>query len=447
MADEFFKPLSQGGSDSFFKPLKQETPPSGGLGLPRIGIGKKVAEDSQLPEMQRTLGRTGKVVGSAVAGLPGDIVSQLAQGINFVAQNVPGGKPKTEEELREITESPFTSQSISRGIEKRFPSLEPKTEKESEWEENLGLLTSLATPLPLGKSKAFDPRTTSKIYKAGRSLGLSPKEMTILLHGDAKQNILGKLTRKTTGLKKALELTENKLGDVRSKLGEKASSLPQISEEISEKLTDQFAKIRTSLGKTVKGSPDKEAAAKFIEDSIERINNFGANPEELMNFYHDINAAVNWRAIKGGKKVLSTLKEPVLEALEKASPKIGKDFRKFNLLYSKMKDFEKAVGYPKIAEFINHGKAAEFLTYAALGSLGGIKMLAGTEAARQISTKLLTDPKWQNLHNKILNSIKNGSFNAMPKLVQILKNMTKQELPDEYKEIDWTSLQENNKLK
>jgi len=423
---------------SQFEEVTSEKQP---ISLPKLGFKKKVAEESKIPEMKRTLGRTGKVVGSTVIGLPGDIVSQIGTGLNFLAKNVPGGKPKSEEELKQITENPLTSKKISEGIEKFFPSTQARTPEEKEWEENLSLITSLVTPLPTGKTKAIDPRTASKLYKAGKSLGLSAKELTPLIQGEVKTSVLGKFAKKTKALKKTLDMTEGKLSDIYTGIKESASKFPKIPGKDTSNLIDKFQDIKFGLQKTLQPSPDKKAAIGFIDAAIEKANNFGTSPEELINFYQDINNAVNWNAIKGGRKVLSNLKSPIIETLESTNPKIAKDFVGANALWSKLKGFEKQIGIPKIEKYIDYGEAPALLASLAFGNYGKAATTASAIAFRRVATKLLSDPKWQNIHARILSSIKNQTPAQATKLLQILKNRIKTEMPKEYEGIDWSEFE------
>lgn len=416
------------------------------IDLPKAGFGKHFAEKSQIPEMERTLGRTGKVVGSTVAGLPGDVAGLIGQGLNVLAENVPGGKPKSEEELKEITENPFTSTSIQRGLEKISPSLAPKNSEEKEWEENLGLITSLLIPVPGGQSKKVtDPRLQSKIYKAGKALGFSGKELTPLLQGEMKTELLSKLTKKSKGIEKALSLTKNKMDAVYENILERSSVLPEISEKNSEKLITEFSKARHSLAKTIKAAPDKEAAIKYIDESLEKIRNFGADPQELINGYFDINRTVNWNSIRGGKKALAQLKEPIKQVLRLENPKLAADFENANRLYAQMKTFEKSVGLPKIAEFGSYSKANEFLMALLSGNLVGLKG-AGTaygtyKGAQKVAIELLTNPKWQNLHRKLMHAVKRGLVRSGPVLINELKNLTKRDLPEVEEKFDWSKFQ------
>jgi len=416
-------------------------PENKSIHFPKLGMGKKVANKSQVGEMKRTLGRTGKVVASTALGLPGDVVSGIGEGLNWIAKQVPGGKPKEEEELKHITENPLTSKSIQSGIEKLAPSTAPLNESEKEWEDNLSLLTSLVLPVPGGQSKFVRKGNKKLIYETGKRIGLSEKEIAPLLHGNVTEKLLGKLAKKSKEAHTALKNTEAALGNVYDVITDKASKLPQLHAHDTIKLIDKFEDISMGLKKTLGSSPETKSVVKFIDEAIEKANNFGTSPEELINFYREINKMVNWNSVKGGKKTLEALKKPIFKTLSSIYPKLAKDLTDTNALYSKMKGVQKALGVNKIQEYIDAGATTAFLGSIFTGNLDLAEKIAvgyaGKKALGKISAKLLTDPKWQNLHSKISVAIKNKSIKGSSAILQILKNKVKEDLPEEYKEINW----------
>lgn len=400
------------------------------------------APTAGISDAKRMLGRHAKTIGTAVLGLPGDIASGVGQLGNWAA-----GSPKTEEELLPLTEGPLTSKGMKKWVEEKFPTLAPRNEEEHKDEENLSLLTSLVTPLPLGKTKALQigSKKFAETLKAGKALGLTPQEMTLLVQGEAKQGLLGKFAGKTKALKQALEITQNKLGDIRSHMGELASKIP-LSEAAESHLAEQLTKFIGGTRRTLAASPQKEAVTAFAQKAFNNLTEQSHSLESVMNFVHDINDTINWNAIKGGKKMLAALKEPAIQAIRKQSPQMAKKFENFQHLYSRMKRFEKAVTPSRMAQFIDSSPIAKAVGYLAMGSTAllfpkaAVATAIGKAALGRVSAKLLTEPKWQNLHQKMLMSIKNNSPAAAAKLYQILKNRVKKESPKDYEEIDWDSL-------
>lgn len=407
---------------------------------------EEVKKESKVPAMKREIGRAGKVIGSTVAGLPGDIASQVGKGLNWLAGVVPGGKPKTEEELSSLTESPFTSESIKGGIEKLAPSLVPASPEEKNWEDALGFLTSLAIPLPGGKAKALDPKKASQLFRFGRMAGLTEKELTPLLQGQMKTAILGKIASKTKGMEKTLDVTRNKLGDVYQSIGLQAANLPPLSPQANKSLATNLENIVKGWERTLKPSPDKQSSINFMQEAIGSLKNSEGSPEKLVNFLSDINSAVNWGAIRNGKKMLASVKDPIMKAISASSPSVAERLKLTNQLYSRLQDFKKSVGLKKINDFMTHDEASRKLVDLALrygpatllgatGHLvGGLKTAGATWAAKRGAAELLVNPSLQNLHRKMLTAIKNKSFSSSAKLLQAWKNLTGEEDPEEDQE-------------
>ena len=216
-----------------------------------------------------------------------------------------------------------------------------------------------------------------------------------------------------------------------------ASELPGFSPDEAKNLTQSFTDVTSDLRKTLKAPPKKEEAIKLLEGAIENVNNFGASPEELINFYQDVSEAVDWKAIKGGKKHLQRIKKSILEALHEADPEIAKKFESTNELWDKLKYFRENVGKGDLEEWNALGEGAAFLGNLATRNIEGLVEITGIVLGREIVTKLLTDPKWQGIHRNIMHSIKRNDTKAGAATLSQLKRRVKQEFPEEYEEIEW----------
>jgi len=399
---------------------------------------EEVKRESKIPAMKRELGMAGKVVGSTVLGIPGDIAAQVGKGINWLAGVVPGGKPKTEEELAPLTKSPFTSESIKSGIEKIAPSLAPITQEEKDWEENLSLLTSLVTPVPGGKAKALDRKKLQGLYQAGKRLGLTEKQLAPLFHGKITQGILGKIAGQGKDAAKQLELTQNALGSVYDTI--KSKGTRSIPSNVADTLETRLQDFRSSLEKTLSASPERQAIINFLQKAEDKLAVSGATGEELINFYQDINKTINWRSLHGGKRQMAKAKNFVEEALQKTDPSLAKDFKTANKLWEKSAGVINSLGHKKFKDFINYSAAAGIAGALVTGNVdyaGKVALsLAGKQALAKVASKLLTDPKWMNLHGKLLQAIKNNSPKAAQTVIQTLKNRVREEMPEEFEDLE-----------
>ncbi len=438
----FLDEPSEDSSSSQSDPLSFLDESPKGIGFPKIGFGRKERSgESKVPEMRRHLARTGKEVGSTIVGIPGDVVSGTASGLNWIKKQLPFGTPKTDEELSEITENPFTSQALSKKTEDLFPSLAPRNQAEKDEDEMVSLITSLAVPFPGGKGKAINPKSRQLLYQAGKRLGLTEKDLAPLFHKELPQNILAKLSGKSKEAAESLRTTQRSLGNVYDSLKSKPSAANHISGQIASDLGDDLFHFRQSLEKTLASGPDKKAVLKFLEDAHDKVMNHGATPEELINFYQDINKTVNWNALHGGRKQLAKAKEFVSNALAKSDPSLAKDFSHANQLWAKSEAVIKGMGRKKYQDFINAGVTTAIVGALVTGNIDTAKNLAlgvaGKKALGKVATKLLTDPKWQYLHTKALNAMKNNSPKAAQVVLQQMREKAEKEMPKEADEIDW----------
>lgn len=401
-----------------------------------------------IKEMKRTTGRHAKVIGSEILGIPGDIKDLISRGGAKAAELITG-KTISEEQIKKAGalmggfDLP-TSEQIKGIVEKGLPELAPRDEKEKSDEAALGLISGLLIPSPLGKGKALAKTKGAKeleaLYKHGKAMGLSAKQLTPLFQSEKKLRFFGRMAKRSPGVKKTLELTEDTLSKSYNKLSKDADKLPDLSRKVESKLVSSFRKIKNGLQDTIKASPDKESAIHFIEDSIEKIISEGATSKQLMNFYKDIGSSVNWTAIRGGKKALSQLKAPIYKALAESDPRLFKNFKATNDLYSRLKKTEKAIGLSKIAKYMDYGKWATALSSLTFGSTVGLKAAMGAEVAQRISTQILTNPHYAKLEKSIINSMKTGKKAAAWKTYQSFKRTLRKEDPSLYEEIDWDEL-------
>jgi len=297
--------------------------------------------------------------------------------------------------------------------------------------------------LPSGISKRVAPRSSSAqiLAEGGRKLGLSEKQLAPLMHSEKKLATLSNIAKKGEKTKNVLASVKEKLGDSYSNIKESLAKSGKVSPLIQKETTQKFQKIRNDLGKTLHPSTDKEAAIKFIDSAIEKMDKTGATPEELINFWQDINKSVRWNSIQGGKKSLSRLKEPIMSALNKVDPLAAKDFEMTNQLYSKYAQVAKRLKPGIIDTFISK---AEILGIPSAGFalvegnpwvLGGLASEAGL---RTLAREMIINPYFQNISNKLVKNFNSGSVKAIKDLTNQASEYMTRKYPDE----DWEFLKE-----
>jgi len=288
----------------------------------------------------------------------------------------------------------------------------------------------------LGKKLAPASKKGKELVQRGRQVGLTEKELTPLLQSEKKLATFSKLARKSEKTAESFKKINEKLGGAYDLVREEASQHGRLSASQNEKLLKDFGEINKKLRTTLKASPEKEGAIKFIEDSMETIRNRGATPEELIGFWGDINNAVNWNAVKGGKKSINALKTPIREILRDTDPQLAKDFELTNELYTRYKKAAKALKPDMIDKWLNKGEGAAIVSSIATANPILLKGVASEMAIRLLSKELLTNPRLQNVSNKALQAIRSNKGAAGSQALKAAKKILEQKHPNE----DWEFL-------
>lgn len=289
-------------------------------------------------------------------------------------------------------------------------------------------------PSAIAKKLFPNAKSAKDIVDAGRKLGLTEKQITPLIQGEQKASILSHTARKGTKTKKLFASIKESLGDSYNNIKEKVKDHGDVNSKNRHILIDKFTSIEEDLQKTLAASPDKKEAIKFIKKAIKKVSNEGASPEELINFWQDINRSVNWNSIQGGKKSLAKLKEPILEVLKNVVPEVTKDFELTNELYSKYSQISKKLKPNLVDAFVNKGEVVAFVPSAlafATGNYLPLVSLGGEVAARLIGREMLINPYFQNISSKLVKNFNQGSVKGVEETVKQVKEFLNRKYPEE----------------
>jgi len=301
-----------------------------------------------------------------------------------------------------------------------------------EGQELADILGGFAGSLKSAFSKTLIPKNKiKKFVESARKLGLSEKEITPLIQSEKKLGTLSKFAKKGEKTRKLFKQIENKLGDSYETIREKSKDLSRLPFKENKKIYQDFEKIKKDFETTLAAAPDKKGAIAFIDDAMKEVRNKGATPEKLINFWQDINQAVNWRAIKGGKKKLAELKKPILEALKKSSPSLAEDFEVTNQLYSKFKNVSKKLRPDLIDKWIDKGELGTAALAIATNNPSLLKKVGTVAGASILSRELLTNPRFQNISKKLMKSIKEDKPRQINALLKIVKRDLEKKYPKE----------------
>jgi hypothetical protein len=436
----------------------------------------------------RDIGRTAKVVGAHVIGIPGNI-KRFLKGITESAVSYATGREiPTKYKEADVDILP-TTEELTKKTEELFPSLAPRTPGEEKYEDVLGTFTDIAMPIPgkklelganlirpllgtaAGEAAGYGAElqnlpegakqaakvvaqiipmvvggkltpTTEEakdLYKAGKLLGLSEEELTPLLKSEGKLRFLSKMAKESPEIAERMKSVEEKLGFAFQDVRETGKNLPPLSPEQEKNFINKIGKIHSDLSETINPSEEKQKAINFLKDTMENIKTgkMKITPATLENYYRDINASVDWRKV--GTKSLSGVKEAIKDTFKDISPELSFKFEKSNELYKRMKNFSEKVHWDKdLEKNVFWGEAGGLITGLFTGHFTKVvEGIATATALRKISTNLLTNPNWQS----ITRTTSKAALEKSPKLVNLaynqLKEKVKEEFPKDYNEINW----------
>jgi hypothetical protein len=280
-----------------------------------------------------------------------------------------------------------------------------------------------------------------ELANAGRTLGLTEKQITPLIQSEKKLATLSKIAKKDEATKDLFASIKSSLGDSYDTVKKSVAKLGRLSTDNEDKLIKSFSDIRNDLSKTLQPSPDKEAAIKYIESAIDKIIKNGTSPEEIINTWQDVNKSVNWNSIQGGKKALSRLKEPMMEVLQDVAPQAAKDFDLTNKLYSKYSQISRKLKPDVLDAILNKGEL--FSTGPAavslvLGNPMPLVALGSGASVRILANEMLTNPYFQNISNKLVKNFNKGSLKATEETMREVYEYMQDKHPKE----DWKFLVE-----
>jgi hypothetical protein len=257
-----------------------------------------------------------------------------------------------------------------------------------EWAQAAAEITAYAGPditkklLTSGKDK--------EIIQFAKQMGMDDKQIAPLLNTDFKIKWLSKISPKKGATEEALKETKGAIDKVYGTIQNSSHAAQEITEK--------------SNGSLINGLYEKLAempgeVRKLIDTDLGDLLDNKITGKSLINFWKDINSKFS-----KDKKILSTLKEPIRDALKSISPELSQDFELANKLYTKFHPLAKKLKPDLASQIIG---AAEYsggvgtLIGAAMGNYTPLIGLVGASAARKIAQQMIINPNFQQLPQKI----------------------------------------------
>lgn len=289
-------------------------------------------------------------------------------------------------------------------------------------------------------------KQAKELLKFGKENGLTDKQLAPLIHSKRKTKFLGSLGLRTGRAGERLKESEDALGSIYSSLSETGKKGRTANREQTAKLFDSFEGIKDKIKLSAAKSPDEKAALDIIR---EMTNDFAANgidPARLMATYQSINKTVNWNAIKGGKKMLAGVKDHLETLLHQLDPKIAKDFKMTNKLYTNLKQVASHISPKKVSDFEKIKTWGPIATglwkVATTGNPKVLGAILGAKGAQLMATEMLINPHLNSLVKKTLGTLtKTGKDIPKKAILELQKGL--EQYPEIYDEFDWNKLKED----
>ena len=148
----------------------------------------------------------------------------------------------------------------------------------------------------------------------------------------------------------------------------------------------------------------------------------GFTGDELINWYRDISSRYNL-----GRAELELLKNPIRDALHSINPQLAAEFSIANRMYQKSAQIGRVLRPNEYEHLISLGEAYELGAGIATLDMSRIERILGLAGFRKFSEKMLTSPRFQNIIQKIQNSVMHQDIPNIKKLSDLILNELKED--------------------
>ena len=260
---------------------------------------------------------------------------------------------------------------------------------------NLTLPALVSIIESVARKKYIPPRGEAEtLYKRGKELGLSDKELAPIMATPGQVERHGSLAQGVPKTRQAFVETQDALGNVLDNLKTRPSASVQLPIAAQNRLINELTDIGDSITKRSHSlAPKEQALVEFLQKAITDIQNNGSTPAQNVGTWRSVNK------MGAGKSELNRIKKPLLEAIESVDPQIARDLEASNALYGRFVNNLKEISPSDYNAFLDAGKMQDFMASVATGNVEslskGIGKMLGLNSLRKLSSLIITDPKAQ----------------------------------------------------
>ena len=271
--------------------------------------------------------------------------------------------------------------------------------------------------------------TQKEMVKAAREMGWSEQEIAQLVREGWFSNLLKKMSPKGASTQRVLDKTAEAVSSGFEHLKKSEGALKEAGNATKRIFTLDVEKIMPEM--TVK-------AEKAIGPELQKLYNSDMTGRDFMTFWQKTN-----RYFKELPE-LQAFKGPTGRALRKIDKKLADNFEMANTLSNRFRTVSKGLKPDLMSTLVSVGELG-----AGLKSLLSFQLpvaAAGVAGTRKLAELMTTNPRFMNLHKKMLTSINSGQVKAAEKIMNSLISLVAKESPEIAAEIRKTSIDELQEL-
>lgn len=291
-----------------------------------------------------------------------------------------------------------------------------------EWAQELIGSAGMAAPdiASAFKGKSLLPAPKQKnMVEFLRSKGLSDKDITPIIQDKKKLSFFSKAASKFEKRDPLLKGIQEKVGGIYEGIrdvGKKAGYLE--GKELLD-FENAFNEKLQKVPRMYRGLIQKE-----VDDLMRNPIDF----TELHDFNKAINAIVG--DVEGGKAAIGILKDPIQKAQARMNPSLYSELKQTDKAYSQLMDFTDKMTKKDIDTLVSLGEVGGLLYGALTLSPKTLGTAATKMALKPAAQKILTNPRFQNVHRKMWQEFLKGKIPQALKLAKIINEQLINQGPD-----------------
>jgi len=257
--------------------------------------------------------------------------------------------------------------------------------------------------------------TQKEMVETARKLGMTEEEIAPLVREGPINNLLRKISPKRGAAEKALHRTKSAVGRNFNNLAASPEAQVPIQGMQRQRLVND---LQQGMGNLPAG------ARNAIAEDVRDLMNSNMTGADVINFWGDVNSY-----FKEHPK-LQGLKNPLRRALSMISPEFGQNFEMANTLSQRFREVAGQMKPSIASDLFGASEATTLLGSVITGNLPLATKVAATVGGRKLVEMMVTSPRWQNLHKKMVTTINAGQIKATKQIFDQMIGMVAESSPE-----------------